>query len=401
MKHCRYSFRYVLTLALLPVLSGMCRAQWQMQTSGTKASLRGIHAVDSETAWVSGTDGTVMKTTDGGQRWQSCSTPPGAGKLDFRSVWAWNSQDAMVMSSGPGVGSKLYSTHDGCRTWRLVLTNPDAEGFWDSLQFDGTRFGVILGDPVAGSFVMYATYDGGVRWTRQTDACLRTMQPQQGAFAASNQSMVVVPSSRALPGSGEQGNGMAGAAMSWRVWFGTSGGWLYGMDLAPMRLIAATTTGCSHRQVLPTGTNKPSNPATGIFAVAFRNAEEGVAVGGDYTQPRDASATAAYTVDGESWQPALHPPAGYRSTVVWNASEESWLAAGPDGSDASRDNGKTWTPFDHENWNALGLPFAVGPDGRIGRLVSWGQLRVMTVEPKSALFLQRSAWDFHLAEKGQ
>jgi len=34
----------------------------------------------------------------------------------------------------------------------------------------------------------------------------------------------------------------------------------------------------------------------------------------------------------------------------------------------SRDDGRTWQPLDNGNWNALSLPFIVGPKGRIARL---------------------------------
>jgi hypothetical protein len=41
---------------------------------------------------------------------------------------------------------------------------------------------------------------------------------------------------------------------------------------------------------------------------------------------------------------------------------------GTNGSDLSRDDGKSWQPLDDGNWNALSLPYVVGPDGRIARL---------------------------------
>jgi hypothetical protein len=41
---------------------------------------------------------------------------------------------------------------------------------------------------------------------------------------------------------------------------------------------------------------------------------------------------------------------------------------GTNGSDVSRDDGKRWQPLDDGNWNALSLPFVVGPKGRIARL---------------------------------
>jgi photosystem II stability/assembly factor-like uncharacterized protein len=349
-------------LALAMIAAPPVQAQWRMQTSGTSVSLRGIHAVDANTAWASGADGTVLRTVDGGQHWDTCGVPPDAGKLDFRNVWAWDADHAMVMSSGPGMQSKLYSTHDGCRTWRSVFTNPDALGFWDALQFDGSRFGVILGDPVDNRFTVFATYDGGRQWTRQVDPCLRTETAGQGAFAASNQALVVQPM--------EEPNASRGFEANHRIWIGTSGGWVYGLQLTPLRLIA--DVGCVRMRALP---SNEKNAAAGVFALAFRNGTEGVAVGGDYTKPHDGTETAALTTDGIHWQQAVHQPAGYRSSVAWNAADGSWIATGTSGSDESRDCGKNWQPLDHENWNALSLPFVVGPNGRIGRLISWGQLR--------------------------
>ena len=367
-------------LALLVFIAATApaRAQWQLERSGTTASLRGIHAVSAEIAWASGSNGTVLRTLNGGQSWRSCALPNGAEKLDFRSVWAWDADHAMVMSSGPGNESRLYSTHDGCRTWRLVFTNPDADGFWDGLRFDGTRFGVILGDPVQGSFAMFVTYDGGGQWTRQVNPCLRTMEPKQGAFAASNQSLAIVPL--------QDANSAPGTGTNHQIWFGASGGWLYGFELAPLELIAATSgnsaaNGCVHAQPLPLG----SKDSAGIFAVAFHDTTQGVVVGGDFAQPQSGDNSAAFTTNGMHWQVALHPPMGYRSTVAWNPGDASWIAAGSTGSDISRDNGNIWQPLDHGNWNAISLPFIVGPDGRIARLISWGQLRVMNQAPTGAV----------------
>jgi photosystem II stability/assembly factor-like uncharacterized protein len=303
--------------------------------------------------------------------------PAGAEKLDFRSVSAWDGDHAMVMSSGPGVESRLYSTHDGCRTWSLVFTNPDADGFWDALQFDGTRFGVILGDPVQGSFTMFVTYDGGGQWTRQANPCLRTMEPKQGAFAASNQSLAIVPL--------QDANSPPGTGVNHQIWFGTSGGWLYSFELAPLELISATggenaASSCTHVRALPLG----SKDSAGVFALAFHDGTHGVAVGGDYSQPQNGTNTAAFTTVSAQWHVSLRPPAGYRSTVAWNATDAGWIAAG-NGSDISRDNGNSWQPLDQGSWNAISLPFAVGPDGRIARLISWGQLRVLNQAPIAAV----------------
>jgi hypothetical protein len=94
-----------------------------------------------------------------------------------------------------------------------------------------------------------------------------------------------------------------------------------------------------------------------------------IAVGGDYTKPNGTAGTAAWSADGGvNWTAAAAPPHGYRSAVEWSEALNVWITAGANGSDVSRDNGKTWQPLDDGNWNALSLPFAVGPNGRIARL---------------------------------
>ena len=74
---------------------------------------------------------------------------------------------------------------------------------------------------------------------------------------------------------------------------------------------------------------------------------------------------------------AQTPPHGYRSSVAYDPTQKLWITVGPNGTDISRDDGKNWTPLKpsgydppdaDKNWNALSLPFVVGPHGRIGRL---------------------------------
>jgi hypothetical protein len=80
---------------------------------------------------------------------------------------------------------------------------------------------------------------------------------------------------------------------------------------------------------------------------------------------------------GQSWSLAKTPPHGYRSAVAYDATTKTWITVGPNGTDISRDDGRNWTalkptaqdpPDADKNWNALSLPFVVGPKGRIGKL---------------------------------
>ena len=341
----------------VPAVSS-AQSVWMLQISGTTASLRGIHAVNSQIAWASGSNGTILRTLDAGQHWTACATPPDGVKLDFRGVWAWSGTDAMVMSSGPGDLSRVYKTTDGCRHWHLFATNPDPTGFWDAMVFQTPRKGFLLGDPVNHRFVFMTTTDGGVTWKRSAAPGLATGPTATGAFAASNTSLLGGPREPVL--------------------FGTGGAWIYRQSYqGTVDLTAKPGTPIRMREVW-TATQAPfasAGPASGIFSLGYHaGPTKGygytlVAVGGDYTKPNDSTGTAAWSTDGGlHWTAAAHPPHGYRSAVAWDSAAHVWIAAGINGSDISYDDGRTWKSLGNDNWNALSLPFIVGPHGRIGRL---------------------------------
>jgi photosystem II stability/assembly factor-like uncharacterized protein len=326
-----------------------------MQASSTRAGLRGIHAVGNGVAWASGSGGTVLRTEDGGYMWQNCALPPGAGELDFRAVWAWDEKTAVVMSSGPGDRSRLYRTADGCASWRLLATNPERAGFWDAMVFLDREHGLILGDPVEGRFVLLETTDGGSSWRPLFPAGksaagdgLTPGSADGGAFAASNSSLAVVPPLFCF-GSGGSGGGYAHCG---RLADGA------GPGRAPVPLASGS-------------------PAAGGFSLAFRDGLHGVAVGGDYRRPESPAGTAAWSEDGgKSWHAAGRLPRGYRSAVAWDTGQQGgqgvWIAVGPNGTSVSEDDGRSWLPLpdraENRGWNALSLPWVVGPGGRIGRL---------------------------------
>jgi photosystem II stability/assembly factor-like uncharacterized protein len=325
--------RFLVFAMLATLVAGAQSGPWEIEDSGSSAGLRGIHALGGGVVWASGTGGTVLRSEDTGYLWQQCAVPPGAGKLDFRGIWAWDALDVLILSSGPGDLSRLYQTTDGCSSWQLVLTNSDPAGFWDGLIFFDRQHGLIYGDPTHGvKFGLLETRDGGRTWNPATE-----LQPLPGesVFAASNSAMTA--------------NG------GW-IWLGTS----KGRVLRTRDLV----TWQSAQTPMASG-----NDSSGVFSVAFRDQKHGIAVGGDYRKPGEATGTAAYTSDGgEHWSVPRKLPHGYRSAVAWDASEQAWITVGGNGSDISYDDGVTWQWLDSGNWNALSLPWAVGPNGQIGKL---------------------------------
>jgi photosystem II stability/assembly factor-like uncharacterized protein len=350
---------------------------WTMQDSGTTAGLRGIDSVDGKIAWASGTEGTVLKTIDGGAHWTKCAVPDGAADgatLDFRGVQAWDATTAIVMASGLGDKSRLYKTVDGCKSWKLAFRNPDVpNGFFDSLKLhreqrlfgDNQGFGLLLGDPVDGHLSVFETRDGGHSWNRIQSESLAVENAGNGAFAASNSCITdFSAASNFFVTGGRTGSYVLRLNYEGSYWETNSSPAKRTWITAPLPFakgsdsIGAFSIGV---RVYAASKDRP---------LQFENLQLAqVAVGGDYSKPNESNDTGAWTSDGgKTWNLSTKPPHGFRSSVAWSGDLKAWIAAGTNGSDISRDDGKTWTPLDDGNWNALSLPFVVGPKGRIARL---------------------------------
>jgi photosystem II stability/assembly factor-like uncharacterized protein len=321
---------------VLAVLASLCPAQtWLLQETGARASLRGISPVNSRVVWASGTSGTWLRTIDGGTTWQK-GVVPGADKLDFRGVRAFDDHTAFLLSAGTGDQSRVFSTSDAGAHWTLLFTNPDPTGFFDAIAFRDPQHGIILGDPVDGFFTIFTTEDGGRHWVRrETPPAL----PGEGAFAASN-SCLTSRKNQAI--------------------FGTGGARVF-RSLDSGQTWTVAQTGIRH-----------DSDSAGIFSLAFADASHGIAVGGNYSKDTESRDTAAITSDGgATW--VLTNLHGYRSAVAYLPDGKAWIATGTSGSDLSKDGGKTWTLFDRGAFHALGVSpdgavWASGPDGRIARL---------------------------------
>ena len=345
-----------LILGLL--LTATAHAQFQILPSPTTADLRGIQAVSHEIAWASGTNGTVLRTIDAGTHWTLCPTPPGAEHLDFRGIQAFDAQTAIVMSSGLGPLSRLYKTTDACATWTLLFTNPDPQGSWAAIAFEERKYGLLLGEPVVNKFIIFTTADEGKTWNRRPWNGLEANPQSDSAFAVSNSSLITWTF---LTHNFFVTGGQNGASF-----VECHGELKDNADLAK--------TGCNRTSPIPLGARSPTS---GAFSLA-ETERAFIAVGGDYQRPNNHANTAAYSLDaGGNWQPAQTPPHGFRSSVAYSPDQKTWITVGPNGTDISTDDGRNWralkpspgeAPDSDRNWNALSLPYVVGPHGRIGKL---------------------------------
>jgi len=315
---------------------------WQSQASGVAGRLRGVSAVSSRVAWASGANGTVLRTTDGGQSWQRRPVPE-AEKLDFRDIDAMSDRIAYALSIGSGESSRIYKTADGGAHWDLQFANTDPKVFLDAMAFWDADRGIAFSDSVDGRFVILTTANGGRTWARVPADRLPPALPGEGAFAASGTNVVVF-------GRDE-------------VWIGTTASRVLRSSDGGRTWTIATTP-------LATG------QAIGIFSIAFRDAQHGVVVGGDYRKESQALDNAATTSDGGATWTLVHDRglSGFRSVVAWlPGATRALIALGPSGADWSSDDGRTWAPLAGEGFDTVsvapdGAAWAAGQQGRITRL---------------------------------
>ncbi|MBV2355336.1 oxidoreductase [Streptomyces sp. J2-1] len=319
---------------------------WALKDTGTPTTrFRGLAAVSRNTAWLAGTGGTVLRTTDGGAHWGNVS-PPGAGALEFRDVEAFDGRRAVVLAIGEGDASRVYRTEDGGATWKESFRNADPKAFYDCLAFFDSRHGLAVGDPVDGRFRVLSTADGGRSWRVLPSAGMPPALDGEAAFAASGQCLVT---------SGGRD-----------AWIATGGG-------ARARVLHSADRGLTWRA---TDTPVPAgDPARGVFALAFRDREHGLAVGGDYRPDQASPHAAAVTSDGgRSWRPAAVPPPAYRSGAAWLPySRTTALAVGPTGTDVTADGGRSWRTVDTGSYDTVSCTpdlgcWAAGEKGRVARL---------------------------------
>ena len=334
-----------------------------VQKSNTTENLRGISTPSRNVAWASGTHGTYLRTTDGGETWQAAQVP-GAETLDFRDVEAFSADVAYLLAAGPGEQSRIYKTANAGKTWALQFTNNNPKGFFDCMAFWNRDRGIAVGDPVNGKFELITTKDGGKHWKSIPTASLPSAVESEGAFAASGTCIAV------------QGKK--------NIWFATGG--------KVARVFRSTNAGKTW-----TVADTPivhGADSSGIFSIAFRDSKNGVIAGGDYKQPEKGGPNLASTDDGGlTWKLAAVSPQWYFSAVAFSSRvgtaaqacpersrrgcpaerSSALLVAGSAHAACSNDlSAKPWTKIWDLNLNALsvapdGRAIAVGPKGVIVR----------------------------------
>jgi photosystem II stability/assembly factor-like uncharacterized protein len=314
----------------------------EMLTSGTNTSLRGLSVVNDNVVWVSGSNGTVGRTTNGGKNWK-WFTVKGFEKKEFRDVEGFDGATAVIMAIGEP--SYILKTSDGGESWRVVYENKNKGMFLDAMEFWNEQSGIVIGDPVDGRFFIARTFDGGSEWHEIPFENRPAADTGEACFAASGTNIRALDRDEAVFVSGGSKSRMftRNAKIELPIIQGTE------------------STGANSISVYDDDKRK--------------GGKRMIVVGGDFKIDSSSIKNCFLTSDhGKSWYAPKVPPHGYRSCVEF-LSKQDILTCGLNGVDYSSDSGKTFDLISHEGFHVCRIAkygpsiFLAGNNGRVAKVV--------------------------------
>jgi hypothetical protein len=327
-----------LILFYLFIFSSSLQAQKiEVLTKDTKTSIRGLSVVDDNVVWVSGSNGTVGLTLDGGKtfNWKKVN---GFDSTDFRDIEAFSSTNAIIM----GIGEPAYilKTIDAGANWKVVYENKTKGMFLDAMEFWNEQSGIVIGDPINGKFFFSSTYDKGTTWTDWPTATIPTAFDGEACFASSGTNVRSI---------GKKQKAFISGGKKSRLF----------IEEQPIDLPIIQ-----------------GEESTGANSFAINKKEKRIIiVGGDFNK-KDATTKNCVisTNKGKSFFEPTTPPTGYRSCVEF-IKKKQWITCGLNGVDYSYDNGINWTKISEEGFHVCSKAkkgnavYLAGGNGKIGKLI--------------------------------
>lgn len=337
-------FRIAFIIFLLLPFSSLYpqTASVELLVSGTKTSLRGLSVVNDNVIWVSGSNGTVGKSSNGGRTWKWLVVK-GFEKTDFRDIEAFDGSTAIIMAVAEP--AYILKTIDGGNTWKVVYENKTKGMFLDAMEFWNEQSGIVIGDPLEGRFFVARTFDGGNSWQDIPFDKRPIADSGEACFAASGTNVRALDRDEAVF---------------------VSGG-------LRSRLFTK-----NHPIDLPIIQGKETTGANSVAVwdkLKLKGGKRMIVVGGDFNADSSVNKNCFYTNDaGKTWHAPNTPPHGYRSCVEYFSKTEVFTC-GLNGVDQSNDGGKNWVWISKEGFHVcraskLGAAvYFAGANGKVGKIV--------------------------------
>lgn len=333
--------KVMLCISILAACSPQApRLKTKIVASPTNSLLQAISLVNDSTVWMSGHNGSFIRTNDAGESWELFRHPTG-DTLQFRDIYAFNTEKAVLMSAGPGSLSRLF-TFTAPNLWQENFVMKDSLGFLDCIDFWDETNGIAYGDAIDNYPFILLTKDGGVTWERADTTMMPNAGAGEGGFAASGTCVTTAEGGKAWIATGAGGN---------------------------CRFIVTDDYGKSWRAV-----DSPlvRGEAAGNTSISFIEST-GFVAGGDLMKPNENGDNSAFSLDGgATWKLTNQTKtkgAFYGSSLTENNEEIFAFVCGPGGLDYTMDYGQNWTTLDTLNYWAVNLNgntgYACGTGGKI------------------------------------
>ncbi|HEY8388320.1 MAG TPA: YCF48-related protein [Parasegetibacter sp.] len=304
-------------------------------------SIRGLSVVTDKIIWVSGSNGTVGRSVDGGETWKWYQVE-GFEKNDFRDIEAFDAQTAVIMAIGEP--AFILKTYNGGESWKKVYENNQPGMFLDAMEFWNDHSGIVIGDAIDGKMFIARTFDGGQKWTALKPELLPTVDTGEACFAASGTNIRALDRDEACFITG-----------------GTQSRFFFRDKAIKLPLLQGSgTTGANSIAIR----DKHKRKGSKVFIV----------VGGDFTRDTLRTGNCAITRDGGiTWTEPQTPPFGYRSCVEY-ITKKQVICCGTSGVDISTDGGMNWMNISSRSFHVVRKAkdgktvFLAGKDGVIGKL---------------------------------
>jgi len=137
---------------------------WSIQLSMIGAYLRVIYMINENTGWISGNNGLVLKTTNGGTNWNQVNIPGAAGQ-SLTYVQFVNPSTGWVF--GYSGGMNLFKTTDAGNSWQTQSYGSNDNGARWATMLDANT-GYYISYNITNSRI-FKTTNGGGNWTEQVN----------------------------------------------------------------------------------------------------------------------------------------------------------------------------------------------------------------------------------------
>lgn len=324
--------------------------QIKVLESGKRVSLRGLSVVTDQVFWASGSNGSVVRSTDGGKTLQWIPVP-GYEKRDFRDIEAFSADTAVIMAiAEPAV---ILKTTDGGKNWKKVFEDTTKGMFLDAMDQYPNGTMIVVGDPIQGHLYAAMSMDKGDSWQKLSMTNLKKnvlkVQDTEAMFASSGTNIKLIPEKD----------------------FGTPTLLVTGGSKASLKDLYYH----SFNDSLPMMQGGTSTGANSIDY--WSKTKSAVIVGGDFSKDTIATDNCVL-VQFKNGKPVFSkpaiPPHGYRSCVTY-LNEKELVTCGTSGIDVSKDGGQTWQFISKESFHVVQKArngkaiFLAGGNGRIAQLI--------------------------------